>query len=240
MAAVQIEAMAAALRVSDRWHHFINLTGQDFPLKPIGELDSYLAAHPEANYVSWFDPLTTQFWGNAENRVTRYYLEWPWLERILRVRGVGRPLRQVLHWQNELPHLPGVNRKQPRFHYYGGANHVILSRVGAKYVASDPDAQRIAHWLRHAAHANEMIFQTVMLNGPLASTIVNCHLREIDFPSGSPHPRTFISSDFERLVQSSRFFARKFDEAVDAEILDRLTEHLMRAIPTEGSTPAHS
>jgi hypothetical protein len=126
-----------------------------------------------------------------------------------------------------------VNRKQPKFHTYGGANHVILSRPGVKYITMDPAAQRIMRWLRHAAHANEMIFQTVMLNSPLAATIINGHLREIDFPLDSPHPRAFRSSDFDRLVQSPGFFARKFDEAVDVEILDRLAEHLGHATPTD-------
>jgi hypothetical protein len=234
MAAVQIEAIAAALRISDRWHHFINLTGQDFPIKPIGQLEAHLAAQPEANYVSWFDPLASPLWHHARERLTRYHLEWPWLERVLRLRGVGRRVRQLLHWKNELPYITGLNRKWPEFHYYGGANHVILSRAGATYVSADPAARRITRWLKHASHANEIVFQTVMLNGPLASTVINDHLREIDFPAHSQHPRTFRSSDFDRLVQSPDFFARKFDEAVDAQILDCLTKHLEHAESISG------
>jgi hypothetical protein len=232
IAAVQIEAIAAALRISDHWHHFINLTGQDFPIKPIGQLDAYLAAQPNANYVSWFDPLASPLWQNARERLTRYYFEWPWLERVLRLRGVGRRLRQLLHWQNQLPHIPGLSRKWPEFQYYGGANQVVLSRSGARYLSTDPAALRIVRWLKHAALVDEIVFQTVLLNGPLAPTVINDHLHEIDFPAHSPHPRTFRSDDFDRLVQSPDFFARKFDEAVDAQILDRLTQHLEHAEST--------
>lgn len=226
MAVVQMAAMAAALRASDRWHHFINLTGQDFPIKPIADLEALLAAQPNASYVSWFDPILRPLWSNARERLARYYLEWPWLERLLHVPGVGRRVRKWLGWQNKLPHLPGYSRTWPDFRYYGGANHVILSRAGCTHLTSDPEAQRIIRWLRHSAHANEIVFQTVLLNSPLASTIVNAHLREIDFPEHSPHPRTLRAKDFDWLVQSPGYFARKFDEGVDAQILDRLGEHL--------------
>lgn len=239
MAEVQIEAMAAALQASDRWHHFINLTGQDFPIKPLAEFEARLAAQPEANYVSWFDPVLTPLWSNARDRLSRYYLEWPWLDRLLQVRGVGRRLRNVLRWQNQLPHLPCYRRTWPDFRYYGGANHVILSRRGCTYMTSDPEARRITRWLKHSAHANEIVFQTVMLNSPLASTVINGHLREIDFPPHKPHPRTFRAADFERLMQSSKFFARKFDDNVDSEILDRLSQRLGLA-SADRQVAAHS
>ena len=65
------------------------------------------------------------------------------------------------------------------------------------------------------------------------------HLREIDFPTHSPHPRTFKATDFERLVASPHFFARKFDESVDAAILDRLGERI-GAPSHDHSAAAHS
>lgn len=226
MASVQMAAMAAALRASDRWHHFINLTGQDFPIKPIADLDALLAAQPNANYVSWFDPVLRPLWSNARERLQRYYFEWPWLERVLRIPGFGRRFRKLMGWQNKLPHLPGYSREWPDFRYYGGANHVILSRAGCTYLTTDPEAQRIIRWLKHAAHANEIVYQTVLLNSPLSPTIVNGHLREIDFPEHAPHPRTLRLKDFNWLTHSAGYFARKFDDNVDAEILDRLAEHL--------------
>lgn len=239
MAEIQIEAMGAALNASRDWHHFINLTGQDFPIKSIAALDARLTAEPNANYVSWFDPVFTPLWSNARARLARYYLEWPWLDRLLRVRGLGRRLRKLFGWQNQLPHLPRYEREWPDFRYYGGANHVILSRAACEYLVAHPEAQRIRRWLKHSAHANEIVFQTVLLNSPLASTIVNSHLREVDFPAHAPHPRTFTLQDFDRLVASPMFFARKFDESVDARILDRLAAHL--GVPASPRPePAHS
>lgn len=239
MAAVQIAAMEKALEVNAGWHHFINLTGQDFPIKPIDALEAHLVAQPHANYVSWFDPIFTPLWSNARDRLSRFYLEWPWLERLLRVPGLGRRLRHLLGWRNSLPHLPRYRRTWPDFRYFGGANHVILSRAGCQYLTSDSEAKRITRWLKHSAHANEIVFQTVMLNSPLASTVINGHLREIDFPPHTPHPRTFRNADFDHLLQSSNFFARKFDESVDVAILERLAGHLKVPVANRYSA-AHS
>ncbi|HWA86523.1 MAG TPA: beta-1,6-N-acetylglucosaminyltransferase [Opitutus sp.] len=226
MVGIQLEAIAAALRSPVAWTHFINLTGQDFPLRPIDEIATYLAARPAASFVSWFDPVFVSVWRDAHDRLARYYIEWPWLDRLLRVRGLGRHLRRLLRWENDLPHLTGYSRTWPDFHYYGGANHVILSRAAGKYVCTSPAARAIARWLRHSSHANEILFQTALLNSPLAPTIVNTHLREIDFPPHAAHPRTFTTADLERLARSPHFFARKFDETVDARVLDALTRRL--------------
>jgi hypothetical protein len=227
MAAAQIEAMAAALRADAVWHHFINLTGQDFPIKPRAQLEAHLAARTEASFVSWFDPLRTSLWANARERLTRHHVEWAWLDRLLRVPGLGRQVRRIVGGQNRLPHVPGYRRRWPGFfHYYGGANHVVLSRAACRHLTESPDARRIIRWLRPAGHANEIIYQSVLLNSPLAGTIVNGHLWEIDFPPHAPHPRTLTTADYDRLLRSPRYFARKFDESVDARVLDQLTEHL--------------
>lgn len=240
MAAVQIEAMATALRLSATWHHFINLTGQDFPIKPPEQFERYLQDRLDANFVSWFDPIFTPLWSNARERLERYYVEWPWLERLLHLPGIGRRLRGVLRWNNRLPHVPVFRRTWPDFRYYGGSNHIILSRAGSVYMSQDPEARRITRWLKNSAHANEIVFQTVMLNSPLASTIVNTHLREVEFAPNSPHPRTFRLADFDRLAASPKYFARKFDAAVDSAILDRLTEHCALPSSADVRSAAHS
>ena len=228
MAEVQIAAMQVALDRSSQWQHFINLTGQDFPLKSRAEIFGELLPHKDTSFVSWFDPLKGNLWKNSRSRLDRYYLDRPWLVRFLQIPGVGHRLRRLLGWNNWLPHLPLYRRKWPAFfRYYGGANHVILNRDACVYLTTNPDALRIRRWLQNAAHTDEIIFQTVLLNGPLASSIVNKHFREIVFPStDSPHPTTLTEADLPRLIGSPAFFARKFElvrsEKVMVELENRI------------------
>ena len=229
---VQIEAMQLALTMSATWSHFINLSGQDFPLRSRGDIVASLEAQREMNFVSWFDPFETKLWPNVDDRLDRLYLHWPWLHRLLKLPGLGRRIAAVAGWSNRLPAVPGYRRPRPDFfRYYGGSNHVILSREGCAYVATNEKAQRIQRWLRRSAIPDESVFQCVFLNGPLHTTVVNRHLRHFEFPSDTPHPRTFRIEDFDRLIASEGWFARKFDEQLDFRILDRLDQHLYRTPP---------
>jgi hypothetical protein len=208
---LQIEAMAWALRLSPRWHHFINLSGQDFPLCSRAE------------------------------RIARLHFHGPWLHRLLRVPGLGRRVRATLGWTNRLPHLPGYRRPPPSFfRYFGGSNHGVFARAACAYLSTDAQARRIRHWLRYAASADEIVFQSALLASALAPTLVNRDWREIDFPPHSPHPRIFRSGDFSRLRASENLFARKFDEAVDSEILHQLEHHLARAPLPSSDARVHS
>lgn len=234
MAEVQLAAMKTALHADPNWTHFINLTGQDFPLKSREEMLSLFAVAPEKSYLSWFDPLhSPALWRNARERMLRYHLSWPWLHRAVTLPGIGRRLRRFFGWQNRPLHLTGYLRTWPDFfHYYGGANHVALARVAARYLVENRNARRITRWLHAAGHSDEILFQSVLLNSPLAATLVNETLREIDFPAGEPHPRIFTSADLPRLLSSPALFARKFDESVDAAVLTSLEERLQQATTT--------
>ena len=230
MAEVQVEAMQVALEHGTRWTHFLNLTGQDFPLKSRAEMLARL--EHGRSYLSWFDPLLLDGpWRAPGERLTRYHLSGPGLQRLLSIPGLGRSVRRVFGWQNQLPWIPGYRRAWPRFfRYYGGANHVALARAAAQHLVEDPTARKIRHWLRHAGHSDEILFQSVLLNSALAPTLVNETWREIDFPAHSPHPRTFTSEDLPRLLRSAALLARKFDAATDPRVLDVLESRLHPAL----------
>lgn len=225
--AVQLEAMAAALDSRRPWRHFVNLSGQDFPLRPRAEIITDLAARPETSFVRWFDPIRNPLWKNARDRMTRVHLTHPAIDRLLHTPGLGRRLRALLGCRNSLPVVPFYRRRWPDFfRYYGGSNHVVLSRAACDYLVTAPAAHRIARWLRSAAIPDEIFFQSALLNSPLAPTILNDDRREIDFPAYAAHPRVFTADDFPRLRSSEKYWARKFDESVDGEILRLLSSHL--------------
>jgi hypothetical protein len=228
MPAVQLEAISEALRRNACWHHLITLSGQDFPLHPRDEVLSFLQRQLMASFLSWFDPLTTTHWNNASERINRYHLDWPWLHRLLSLPGLGRRLRSMLGWRGTFPHITGYRRRWPNFfHYYGGANHVAISRAAATYLTCDPSARRIIDWLRHAAHPDEITFQSVLLNSPLHDTLVNNDLRHIQFEKPSdPHPKTLTVADLPALRVSKAFWARKFDPQVDAGVIHELARRV--------------
>lgn len=232
---VQIEAMGIALARSGRWTHFINISGQDFPLRPRSAIIDRLGANASANFVTWFDPFERRLWNDVKERLERRHLHWQWLHTFLDLSGMGR-LRRLAGYSNgtsRIPYIPGYRRQPPGFfQYFGGSNHAILSRAGCTYLIHDPRAIRIRRWLAATAIPDESVFQSVLLNSKLANTVVSRNFRTVDFPAGSAHPRIFRETDFDFLASSPNFFARKFDTSVDPVILDMIETKLLNPAST--------
>lgn len=232
LVARQIEGLRGALLTGRDWSHFITLSGQDFPLIPQAEMIRELNAVKDSSFVSFFDPLATEDWKNVGERLERVHLDSAALEALLKVPLLGRWLRRICGWQNRMPFVPGVRRRRPEwFHYWGGSNHVILSRPAAAYLADDPYSRRMIGWLKRSGHPEESLFQTVLLNGPLAASVVNDDRRAIRWQGpGSPNPLTLRCADLPWLRGEARrngaLFARKFDASVDDEVLRELARDL--------------
>ena len=112
----------------------------------------------------------------------------------------------------------------------GGSNHLILSRDAVAYAVNDPYARRITQWLRYTGIAEECIFQSVLLNSPLADRIVNDDRRAICWKqAGDPSPMTLTLAQLGWLREAQakgQLFARKFDTAVDDALLCTLEKDL--------------
>jgi hydrogenase maturation factor HypF (carbamoyltransferase family) len=89
------------------------------------------------------------------------------------------------------------------------------------FVDSNPD---VRDFFTKSFAPDEMFFQTVLMNSPYQSMIVNDHRRYIDWTEGNRHPKTLTCDDLKALVSSDKLFARKFNLTVDKNILQRIDE----------------
>jgi hypothetical protein len=225
----QIEGMRLALARSAEWTHFITLSGADFPLKPVELTDAQLAARPRTSFVTAEE--ATSLWSNARERVERFHVASPWLQDLLHVPLLGRKIRAAFGWLHQpLPWIPHVHRRYPAcWPYLGGSNWCMLARDACAWLTTDPEAISFARWVRHVGNPDEMFFQSALRSGRFHGEVENRSGHFIEFAPGAPSPRVFKSSDLERLVGSGAPFARKFDESVDREVLDRLEERVLKA-----------
>lgn len=224
----QLEAMRRGLAYP--WSHFITLSGQDFPLAPQERMVRELEAQPGASYLGFFDPFGG-IWKDAQERLTRVHLDSGLLEALLKLPGLGRRLRRLMGCEHSIPFVPFVRRKRPAwFRYMGGSNHLALSREAAEYVLGDSQARRIIRRLKSTGIPEESVFQSVLCNSPLAAALVNDDRRAISWERpGAPSPRTLTMADLPWLRarrEAGKWFARKFDTAVDAGVLGALEKDL--------------
>jgi hypothetical protein len=215
---VQLAATRELLRSDSTWRHVINLSGSDFPLRPMADIDAELATMDGGvNLIDWFDPVAREWinpWFDEEDRRRH--------DTMSRVTHVYPELRGR-QWKG---HLPVVRRRLPGgAKWYGGSQWSVLSRDFAQHLVEDRVAQRLAGFFRFTFIPDESFVQTVALNSEFRDTVVNDNRRLIEW---EPGVRVWRHSDLDRLMASDAWFARKFDELVDAEVLDALERHVTR------------
>ena len=198
-----LEGIAAVVERRLPADHVVLMSGQDYPVKPPEAIRSFLAGHREESFMMW-ERLPRASWGPAHgglDRVERYWLH-------VAGRHVGLPLRR---------RIPGG------WAPYGGLAYWCLSRAAVEWVHAQVSARpELVAFFRHVAAPDELFFQTLLLNGPLAGTVRDDPLRWVDFPPGAARPRTFTVADLPALaaLPPNGLWARKFDLEVDAEVLD--------------------
>ncbi|MEE9472919.1 MAG: beta-1,6-N-acetylglucosaminyltransferase, partial [Acidimicrobiia bacterium] len=155
---VQLRGIDQLLGVGDDWRYFINLSGQDFPLRSQKHLKDFLAQSPDRNYVDVQDPV--KVWPRALIRARYYYLELRFF-----------PLRPI--W------IPIKRRFLPNVKYYAGSAWVTLTRDFCEWLLSDPEMKPFRRFFKYTLCPNEAFLQTAIMHSPFKSTVVNHNMRVI-------------------------------------------------------------
>ncbi len=212
----ELRGMAQLLEMGADWEFFINLSGQDYPLKSQTEIAAFLERSRGKEFIKVLDQRKAR--PETMNRVNRYVLEFE--KRIVRT-----PFPR--------PFMAGVVP-------YIGNQWMIVSRRFCEFVCHDPRAQRYKAFYRNTFIADEGFFPTVMMNTAEHGEVVSDDLRMIDWvPDGDIklRPRTYVGEDAAALLASDCLFARKFDATVDDDILDQIDDSLRADEPPTPLTP---
>jgi Core-2/I-Branching enzyme len=207
----ELRGMKRLLAMSPAWSHFINLSGQDFPLKTQAQIMAYLKANENREFLKVEE--------QAKARP----------DTIHRLREF------VVETDNTLVREMAARDFLKSATPYIGNQWMIVSRKFCEFVSDDPSVTRFKEFYRNTLIPDEGFFQTVMMNHPHGE-IVSDDLRMIDWiPDGDIklRPRTYLESDYEALVASSSLFARKFDLSDDDAIIDLLERRLSAMASTE-------
>jgi len=189
---ILLDTIALALRTDPDWTHFVNLSGQCYPLRSLDEVKDGLAASGDRVHVEMrpVSELPADDWHHRAH---------PLLET---------PLRAFI--------LPG--RKPPPRDFtlnHKGSQWTILPRGFCEWAMESPVTRQVSAYLRGLLLSDELIVQALVENGPYRDRIAGHFGREIIWPG----PRVLTMADLPRLRASPAWFARKFDLARDAGVL---------------------
>lgn len=209
-----VEATLDAMRHfrEEDYDYFINLSGQCYPLRPIGDIKQRLIAARGRAFME-YEPFPRPRWadeGGGYRRTDRYWI---------------KPFRTMGAWS--LPRLAGIPMGMEP---YGGSQWFCLPKRHVEYVLDLLDEHpEIVRFYRRSFIPDEMFFQTILMNSELRDEVVNDSKRFTDWSKRCvPTPAILLAEDVPRLERSGQFFARKFDTTMDSRVLDLLDLRLMK------------
>lgn len=120
---------------------------------------------------------------------------------------------------------------------YIGPNWFTMSNVLCAFIISNysKNMKFNAFW-KYVFGAEEIWWQTIIMNSPYKDNVVNENLRLVIFDKG-PHPINLNKSHIKLIedAPAHKLFARKFDISVDADILDMIDEKILAKKPIRTS-----
>ena len=223
-----------ALEVDYDW--LVYLSAQDYPTQPLARSEAFLATAGYDGFVRYWPALApdTPSWRPRQgDRRYRYrYFDPPrWSWPFLRLLRVFNGVQSLVHVHLTYGLRLGLRRRRTPLDrgwtLYAGWQWTTLRRECAEYLLEAVEREReLIEYYRRTILPGESLFQTLLVNAG-RFRLCNDNLRYVDHQgSRDGRPRLLGVADLPLLTAGGYHFARKFDLAHDARVLDLLDERL--------------
>ncbi|MBE9139444.1 N-acetylglucosaminyltransferase [Nodosilinea sp. LEGE 07088] len=231
----ELRCIAWLLQQGIPFDWLVLLSGQDYPIQPLAQFEQLLAQTTYDGFIEHFpahNPPATQWNWDKHLSFERYWFRYYSVPAQL--KWLFRKLYRPVNWNPWLRVKGGRfgaklalrRRNTPfdgTFSCYAGSQWHTLNRRCVEYIDNFvQDRPDIVEYYRHTMVPDESFFQTILVNRPDLE-LCNDNLRYISWTP--PYPAILQSQDFDALIRSGKYFGRKFDITVDADICDRLDTH---------------
>jgi hypothetical protein len=214
----------------------VYISGQDYPTRPLAESEAALAAADADGFIRWWPALGADGpWRRRHQGLRRYYYRYRdaprWCRPLLPLLKALNGVQSLLHVH--LAYGPRVGRRARRTPFdagrvcYAGWQWTTLRRACAEYVLEQVEREPyLVDYYGRTICPDESLVQTLLVNSG-RFRLVNDNLR---YASTEGHrqgqARLLGVADLPLLESGGFHFARKFDLAHDARVLDLLDERL--------------
>lgn len=199
MVQAELDGMKYLLEMNMKWDYFINLSGQDYPLKSQEIIKDFLSKNNGKSYIKIADQKKSR--PETMNRIENYFEEAE--DKI-----------------SEKTHARGFMKDV--IPYIGG-QWMILTRSCCEFICNSTEVKKFEDYYLNTLIADESFFQTVLMNTSFDGILVDDDKRAIIWiPDGDIklRPKTFTETDLDFLQTGNHLFARKFDDNIDKQIIE--------------------
>ncbi|HRI00870.1 MAG TPA: beta-1,6-N-acetylglucosaminyltransferase [Saprospiraceae bacterium] len=201
MVQAELNGMNYLLKLNLEWDFFINLSGQDYPLRSQKIIREYLTKNKGKNFLQIADQLAVR--PETMNRIENHFTE--------TADGFSDITYKRAYLKDVVPYI--------------GGQWMILTRQCCEFICNSGEAKKFEDYYKNTLIADESFFQTVLMNTSFDGVLINDDKRAIIWiPDGNIklRPKTITEDDVNFLLEGDNLFARKFDDNIDANIIDNM------------------
>ena len=204
----------------NNYEYYHLISGVDLPLKSNKEIFNIFHSNYPKEFIHFEDP-----------KVLDYKINWIKYYHLMYDVRNNSTYADYYYKSIEKQKKDGVDRlKNETNTLRSGANWVSITHEFVIYLLSKKDY--ICDRFSFTKICDEFFFQTVVYNSEFVNNLYydkfdsdyKACLRAIDWKRGNPY--TWRIDDFNDLINSDKVFARKFDEIIDNEIIDKIYNYI--------------
>lgn len=229
-----IEALRLIKPSAPDWDYVHLMSGHDYPIATPAAIDAFFAAAKGKNFMEFLPMPVAGVTQGGMNRLEEYAFV---PRKRLRPRTEGWAMR-VERLANRALRAVGHRRRFPSYASpYLGSNWWSITPAAADYMLRFIDRHPdYARFHRYTIASDEIFFSSILgsaTDPALRASVVNDNQRHIvwDKPGQTEFPATLRTRDLDEILGSGKLWARKFDTAVDAQVLDLIDSRLASAQP---------
>ena len=199
----------------NNYDRYIFISGQDVPLKTNKEIINFFDANKNKEYISY----------ESINNSEAMYKE---MSFRLNSYNFGKLYRLIFHRniRELLSNFPLIKRTTPKNIYYG-SQWWNLTNNAIKYILDyTKQNPNFLKRFNYTWGSDEFYFQSILLNSEFKDNCINDCLRYLIWGVGTPINFTIKDYDDIKNNINNNIFARKFDENIDNDIIDKLYKDL--------------
>ncbi len=206
MIQAELNAMEFLLNVSHAWDYFINLSGEDSPLKSQNTIRKFLTVNNGRNYLFYYDqkfyrPDTLQ-------RIQNHFTELT---------------HKISSFIYKREFMKGVTP-------YIGGKWFIFTRETCVFMTNNKRVMDFEDYYLHTLLPAESFFQTVLLNTIFNDIIVNDDKRAV-IEKNLFNKEQYANNFIETLKSSNNLFIRKVNDKTNKNILQYISESYLLPLP---------
>jgi hypothetical protein len=212
----ELDLLDSATKEYHNYYHL--LSGSDLPIKNQDQIHAFFETNQGTEFLHLHEGVMET--KNYRDRIQVYHF----LQELIGNKKSNSPLFKIEWGLLKLQDLLRVDRlKKTNLVFQKGTNWFSITHKLAQYVVSE--APQIRKGYKWTKCADEVFLHTLAWNSQFRDRIQSDSKRMIDWKRGRPY--TFRLEDFDTLMSSPCFWARKFNQDIDPNIVSKIFDQFV-------------